>query len=62
MTYQGTVQLGKGDNEAVGCAIERILNVNRTLKVLNLSGCNITDPIVKHILTGLTKKHITCNT
>ena len=48
-------QLAEGDSEAVGCAIERMLNVNRTLKVLNLSGCNITDPIVKHILTGLTK-------
>ena len=32
-----------------------MLNVNRTLKVLNLSGCQVTDPIVKHILTGLTK-------
>ena len=55
LDLSGNSQLGKGDNEAVGCAIERILNVNRTLKVLNLSGCNITDPIVKHILTGLTK-------
>ena len=48
-------QLAEGDSEAVGCAIERILNVNRTLAVLNLSGCNITDPVAKHILTGLTK-------
>ena len=29
--------------------------MNRTLSTLNLSGCNITDPIVKHILTGLMK-------
>ena len=50
-------QLAKGDSEAVGCAIERMLNVNKTLKVLNLSGCNVTDPIVKHILTGLTKNN-----
>ena len=48
-------QLAEGDSEAVGCAIERMLNVNRTLKVLNLSGCQVTDAIVKHILTGLTK-------
>ena len=48
-------QLAEGDSEAVGCAIERMLNVNRTLKVLNLHGCKITDPIVNHILTGLTK-------
>ena len=56
-------QLAEGDSEAVGCAIERMLNVNRTLKVLNLSDCNVTDPIVKHILTGLTKKtsHVTLN-
>ena len=48
-------QLAEGDSEAVGCAIERMLSVNRTLKILNLSGCNITDPVAKHILTGLTK-------
>ena len=48
-------QLAEGDCEAVGCAIERMLNVNRTLKALNLSGCQVTDPIVKHILAGLTK-------
>ena len=48
-------QLAEGDSEAVGCAIERMLTVNRTLKVLNLNGCNVTDPVVKHILTGLTK-------
>ena len=48
-------QLAEGDSEAVGCAIERILNVNRTLKGLDLSGCNTTDSIVKHILNGLNK-------
>ena len=48
-------QPAEGDSEAVGCAIERMLNVNRTLKVLTLSGCNVTDTIVKHILIGLTK-------
>ena len=30
-------QLAKGGSEAVGCAMERTLNVNETLKVLNLS-------------------------
>ena len=48
-------QLAEGDSEAVGCAIEGMLNVNRTLTVLNLSGCQVTDAIVEHILTGLTK-------
>ena len=51
----GNSQLTMGDSEAVGCAIERMLNVNRTLKVLNLSSCRVTEPIVKHIQTGLTK-------
>ena len=31
-------ELSEGDSEAVGCAIERILNVN---KVLNLSSCGL---------------------
>ena len=26
-------QLAEGDSEAVGCAIERMLNMNKTLKV-----------------------------
>ena len=55
LDLSGNSQLAEGDSEAVGCAIERMLNVNRTLKILNLSVCNITDPIVQHILTGLTK-------
>ena len=55
LDLSGNSQLAEGDSEAVGCAIERMLNVNRTLKVLNLSDCNATDPIVKHILAGLTK-------
>ena len=55
LDLSGNSQLAEGDSEAVGSAIERMLNVNRTLKLLNLNGCNVTDPIVKHILTGLTK-------
>ena len=31
-------QLAVSNSEAVGCALERMLNVNRTLKVLNLHG------------------------
>ena len=49
----GNWQLVEG--EAVGCAIERMLSVNRTLKVLNLRGCNVTDPVAKYIASGLTK-------
>ena len=55
LDLSGNHELAEGDSEAVGCAIERMLNVNRTLKVLNLGGCNVTDPIIKSILTGLTK-------
>ena len=29
-------QLADGDNEAVGCAIERMLNVNRKLRLLTV--------------------------
>ena len=54
MTYQNR-QIAERDSEAVGCALERMLNVNRTLKVLNLSGCQVTDLIAKHILAGLIK-------
>ena len=46
-------QLAEGDSEAVGCAIERMLN--RKLKVLNLNGCHVTDAVGKHIAIGLTK-------
>ena len=53
LDLSGNSQLAEGDSEAVGCAIERMLNVNKTLKLLNLSACNVTDPIVKHIVTGL---------
>ena len=51
----GNSELAEGDSEALGCAIERMLTMNRTLKVLNLSKCRVTDPVVEHILTGLAK-------
>ena len=47
-------QLADGDSEAVGCAIESMLRVNRTLKRLHLNGCKLTDAIGKHIAIGLT--------
>ena len=55
LDLSGSSQVAEGDSEAVGCAIERTLNVNTTLKVLNLCHCNVTDPMVKCILTGLVK-------
>ena len=46
-------QLAKGDSEAIGCATERMLSVNRTLKVLHLSGCGLDTAGVTHIAAGL---------
>ena len=46
-------QLAEGDSEAVGCAIERMLKVNRTLKVLNLSNCVLDTAVVTHTAAGL---------
>ena len=47
-------QLAEGDSEAVGCAIERMLNVNRTLKVLNLHGYRLDKMLGILITTGPT--------
>ena len=55
LDLSGNSQLAKGDSEAVGCAVERMLNVNRTLKVLYLRECNVTDSTAEHITAGLTK-------
>ena len=46
-------QLAEGDSEAVGCAIERMLNVNRTLKVFNLTECRFTNEIASYFAKGL---------
>ena len=46
-------QLAKGDSEAVGCAIERMLNLNRTLKVLNLKNCRLNTIVITHTAAGL---------
>ena len=46
-------KLAEGDSEAMGCAIERMLNVNRTLKVLNLRDCRLKTAVVTHIVAGL---------
>ena len=49
-------QLAKGNSEAVGCAVERMLNVNTTLKVLNLGHCKLDT----HIAVALAKM-LSCN-
>ena len=46
-------ELSEGDSEAVGCAIERILNVNKTLKVLNLSSCGLDTRVATDIFRSL---------
>ena len=46
-------QLAVGDSEAVGCAIEKMLNVNRTLKTLNLIDCRLDTTVITDIAAGL---------
>ena len=55
LDLSGNSQLAEGDSETVGCAIERMLSVNRTLKMLKLLRSEVTDSMAKHITTGLTK-------
>ena len=43
------------DSEALGCAVERMLTVNQTLRILNLQGCDLDGEITGHIVTGLSK-------
>ena len=53
LNLSGNTHLTEGDSEAVGCAIERMLTVNRTLKVLKLFRCSLDDSVAKHIAAGL---------
>ena len=57
LDLSGDSQLAKVDTEAVGCAIESMLNVNKTLRILELSSCRLNTAVVTHIAAGLT-----CNT
>jgi len=43
------------DSETLGCAVEGMLTVNRTLRILKLQDCHLNDVIAGHIATGLTK-------
>ena len=57
LDLSGNSQLAEGDSEAVGCAIERMLSMNRTLKVLNVSGCELTCEVAAYIANGLAQNH-----
>jgi len=46
-------QLAVGGSDAVGCAIERMLRVNRRLKLLNLHHCELDTAVAIHIAAGL---------
>ena len=46
LDFSENSQLAEGDSEVVGCAIERMLSVNKTLKVLNLNDCRLTNVAV----------------
>ena len=51
------------DSEALGCAVERLLRVNQTLRILNLQHCHLNDAIMHHIATGLKyNRSCRCNT
>ena len=43
----------ESDNQKAGCAIERMLTANRTLKVLKLYMCDLNDILTKFITAGL---------
>ena len=43
------------DSEALGCAVEGMLTINQTLRILNLQNCDLNDVIAGHIATGLAK-------
>ena len=53
LDLSGNSQLAEGDSGAVGCAIERMLNVNRTLKVLNLYDCGFDTVVPTHVFRSL---------
>ena len=51
------------DSEALGCAVERLLRVNQTLRILNLQHCHLDDAVMHHIATGLKyNRSCRCNT
>ena len=41
------------EDEALGCAVEGMLIVNHTLKLLNLQDCHLSNVIIDHIVSGL---------
>ena len=49
-------QLADGNSEAVGCAIERMLNVNRTLKTLTLHDCGLEIVFATRIIIQITRE------
>ena len=53
LDLSGNSQLTKGESEAVGCAIKRMLIVNKTLKVLNLNEYGIDTTVIIHVTAGL---------
>ena len=48
-------QLAMGDSELFGSRLQQMLATNKSLTVLDLSGCGVTDAVVQHIARGLTE-------
>ena len=53
LDLSGNSQLAEGDSETVGCAIDRMLSVNRTLKKLNMYDYELDTTVITHIAAGL---------
>ena len=45
------------DDEALGCAVEGMLTVNQTLRIVNLQDCHLNDVVTGHIANGLAKNN-----
>lgn len=46
----------KDDGEALGCVIQRMLMINKTLRVFDIQNCCHNKVISNHLATGLAKK------
>ena len=51
-------ELADGDSEPVGCAIERMLRVNTSLKALNLNECGLDTAVAIHVAAGLAQSSL----
>ena len=53
LNLSGNRRIVVGNNKAVGYAIERMLRVNKSLQLLDLSDCKLDTAVATHIAAGL---------